>query len=133
MKEIKKNLREKATYAGVHILADFWHGKKIENPKSIRAILLQAVKVSGNTPLKTIVHKFYPQGVTGLILLAESHIAVHTWPELDYIAIDIFTCGAETNPDKALSYLRKIIKPKREMVKKIKRGVSLLKEDEIHV
>ena len=110
-------------YAGVHLLADFWYGKIIEDQKKIEKILVLAAKKANNTPLEVTIHKFSPQGITGVVLLAESHIALHLWPEINYVAIDIFTCGEKATPQKALAYLKKVFKPKRVEIQKIKRGV----------
>jgi S-adenosylmethionine decarboxylase len=119
---------KKLNYAGIHLIAEFWNGKIIEDPKEIEKILILAAKKSGNTPLKTVIHKFSPQGITGVLLLAESHIALHAWPEWNYLAIDIFTCGNKTMPRKALNYLKTIFEPKKVEVQEIKRG-KIVKED----
>ena len=75
-----------------------------------------------NEFLNAMVHKFPVQGVTGVILLAESHIAIHTWPEHDYISIDIFTCGKKTQPYQALEYLKSKFSPRQVRIKEVKRG-----------
>lgn len=113
---------KKSNSIGIHLIADFWFGKEIEDPKELEKILIEAAKKAGNTPLKFSFHKFNPQGITGVLLLAESHIAVHSWPEFNYLAIDIFTCGKKTFPEKAFEYLKKKIKPKEVRAYKIKRG-----------
>ena len=109
-------------HAGIHLIADFWNGKIIEEPKKIENILLAAAKRANNTPLKVIVHKFSPHGLTAVILLAESHIALHNWPEFKYLAIDIFTCGDKSMPYKALEYLREVFKPEKVEIRELKRG-----------
>lgn len=109
-------------YAGIHLIAEFWHGKDIKSPKELKRILVTAAKKAKNIPLKTSIHKFSPQGITGVILLAESHIALHNWPEINYLAIDIFTCGCKAIPHKALEYLKKELKPEKVEIKEIKRG-----------
>jgi len=109
-------------YAGIHLLAEFWGGKIIEDSKEIEKILILAAKEAGNTPLKVAIHKFNPQGITGVVLLAESHIALHLWSEFNYLAIDIFTCGDKVKPYKALEYLRKKFKPKKIKIYEIERG-----------
>ena len=114
MKQIK--------YAGTHIIADFWHGRDIANPRELKKILLQAARESQNTPLEVSIHTFSPQGITGVVLLAESHIAIHTWPEIEYVAIDIFTCGQGANAKKALAFLRKALHPQKIAVKAVQRG-----------
>lgn len=117
---VKKTKKKK--YAGTHLIAEFWQGKEIESPKELKKILLNAAKEAKNTPLKTVIHKFHPRGITGIVLLAESHIALHSWPEFDYLAIDIYTCGCGSMPRKALVYLKKIFQPKKVEIKELKRG-----------
>jgi len=85
------NKQNKIKHAGIHLVAEFWYGKIVEDKKELKRILTEAVKKANGTPLKTIIHKFEPQGITGVVLLAESHIALHSWPEYNYLAIDIFT------------------------------------------
>lgn len=118
--KVKKN---KLNYAGIHLVADFWNVKTIEDSEELKKILITAAEKGGNTPLRVSIHKFSPQGITGVVLLAESHIAFHSWPEYNYIAIDIFTCGNKTFPDKSLDYLKEEFKPKKVKAKKIKRGI----------
>lgn len=117
---VKEN--EKQKYSGIHLIAEFWSGRIIEDPKRMKKILNEAVKKADNTPLEVIIHKFQPQGMTGIVLLAESHIAIHTWPEFNYTAIDIYTCGDKSNPNIALNYLKKEFQPKKVEIRKIKRG-----------
>ncbi|MDP1538848.1 MAG: adenosylmethionine decarboxylase [bacterium] len=112
----------KQKYAGIHLIAEFWNGKIIEDPKEIKKILAEAVKKAKSAPLEIAIHKFSPQGLTGVVLLEESHIAIHTWPEINYVAIDIFTCGEKAMPRRALEYLKKTFKPKKIEIKELKRG-----------
>jgi len=123
----KKSIRlakgKKLKYAGVHLLAEFWHGKISENKKEIKEILIKAAKIANNKPLEVVIHKFSPQGITGVILLAESHIAIHSWPEKNYLSIDILSCGENTFPRKALNYLKKKFKPEKVKIKEIKIGI----------
>lgn len=124
--KIKRNIQwiqeEKHAYSGIHLLAEFWNGEIIDDVAKIKKILIEAVKKANNTPLECIFHKFEPQGVTGVVLLAESHISIHTWPEVNYIALDIYTCGDKSSPLKALEYLKSEFKPKKFEIKEIKRG-----------
>ena len=120
----KKNFssENKIKRAGVHLIVEFWGGKVIESVAEIKKILFKTAKESNNTPIAVKIHKFNPQGLTGFILLAESHISIHTWPELNYVAIDIFSCGRNSLPYKGLEYLKTIFKPKKVQVAEIKRG-----------
>ena len=124
VKKAKKSLTysRNKKYAGTHLIAEFWGGKIIESPREIKNILITAAKESKNIPLGIKIHKFSPQGITGFILLAESHISIHTWPELDYTAIDIFSCGQKGKPYKGLEYLKKKFQPKKTRIREIKRG-----------
>lgn len=115
--------KKKQKYAGIHLIAEFWYGKDIKSPRELKRILITAAKKAKNIPLKISIHKFSPHGITGVILLAESHIALHSWPEINYLAIDIFTCGCQAKPQKALEYFKKEFKPKKIGIKEIKRGI----------
>lgn len=120
---VKKKLEESSIKrAGVHLIIEFWGGKIIESSKEIRRILITTAKESNNTPVGIKIHKFNPHGLTGFILLAESHISIHTWPEINYVAIDIFSCGKKGKPYKGLEYLKKEFQPKKVRVKEIRRG-----------
>lgn len=126
-KRIKPSIRKaknknELNYTGIHLLVDFWASKNIKDPKEVEKILAAATKKANNNALNIFVHKFRPGGLTGIVLLAESHIAIHTWPEINYIAIDIFTCGQKAMPYKALEYLRKKLCPKKIKIKEIRRG-----------
>jgi len=123
VKENKKStVRMQQKYSGIHLIADFWNGKIIEDQKTIKRILIESVRKAKNTPLKISLYKFRPQGLTGIVLLAESHVAIHTWPEFNYVALDIYTCGDKASPFKCLEYLKKMFQPKKIEIKKIKRG-----------
>jgi len=110
---------------GTHLTAEFWQTQKnIDNEQELEKILIEAAKHSDSTPLKVAIEKFDPQGITGVIILAESHISVHTWPEENYVAIDAFTCGEHTVPLKAIEYLQKQFEPKLVQIQEIKRGIK---------
>ncbi|MGE4357585.1 MAG: adenosylmethionine decarboxylase [Candidatus Omnitrophota bacterium] len=113
---------KKESFLSFHLIGDFKSPVFIEEPGKIKKILWEAAKVANNTPLKVAVHKFPGQGITGVVILAESHIAIHTWPEHGYLAIDIFTCGKNTRPYAALEYLKKVFSPKKVKIKLLKRG-----------
>ena len=69
--------------------------------------LNEAVRRSGATIVRSVFHRYNPQGVSGIVIIAESHFSIHTWPEYDYAAVDFFTCGDTVNPYKAFDYLNK--------------------------
>ena len=127
MKKTKRSLwakvkSKKRKSLGIHLIADLWGGKIIENPKELEEIFVEAAKKSGNVPLKFSYHKFNPHGLTGVLLLAESHISFHSWPEFKYLALDIFSCGKNAQPEKALKYLKNIFKPKKTKIFLFERG-----------
>jgi S-adenosylmethionine decarboxylase len=76
---------------------------------------------AGATLLNLITHRFEPQGVTGLALLAESHISIHTWPESGYAAVDVFTCGDHTMPERACQVLSEELSAARHKLKSFRR------------
>lgn len=114
--------KNKIQYAGIHLLLEFWQVEDIDSIKAIRKALIKAVKAAGATLLKIELHKFSPQGISGVAIIAESHISIHTWPEYNYAAIDIFTCGRKVKPYQAVTALKESFKPKRFKIKEIKRG-----------
>jgi len=95
-----------------------------DDPKAIREALLRAVERAGATLIEAQVHPFNPHGVSGMALLAESHISVHTWPEIGYVALDVFTCGDNVNPDGAVEVLRDLFRPQHMSVVEIARGIQ---------
>lgn len=88
----------------------------------IKEILIESAKVCGATVLNTSSHKFSPHGVSVIVMIAESHLSIHTWPEYNYAACDVFTCGNTLKPDKAVDYLVKKLQAKHFTLHEIKRG-----------
>ena len=103
---------------------------KLNDEAFIRTTITSSAKISGATLINLVTHSFKPQGVTGLALLAESHISIHTWPEIGYAAIDIFTCGDHTMPEKACKLLFKDFSAKhfsfQNVVREIPAGIQSL-------
>ena len=94
---------------------------KLNDEAFIRTTITTAAKMAGATLLNLMTHRFEPQGVTGLALLAESHISIHTWPENGYAAVDVFTCGDHTMPNRACEILRKELLAKSFSLKSFQR------------
>ena len=111
-----------AKYAGTHLLIEFWDSNVPQNPKKLEEVLKNASLEANTDPLETAIHKFDPQGITGVLVLSESHISIHDWPEIGYTSLDIFTCGKKSKPYKALEYLKKVFTPQKVEVQEIKRG-----------
>ncbi|WP_346881905.1 adenosylmethionine decarboxylase [uncultured Algibacter sp.] len=112
------------TFLGHQTTVDFYGCKsdKISSCKFIEATLLQAAKLLNLTVVNTTIHSFSPIGVSGVIVIEESHIAIHTWPEHHYIAIDFFTCNTSYNLESGLKWLKAQFKAERFSTKEIKRG-----------
>jgi S-adenosylmethionine decarboxylase len=92
---------------GKHCILELYDcdSAKLDDEAFLRDTITSAAKRAGATLLNLITHRFDPQGVTGLALLAESHISIHTWPESGYAAVDVFTCGDHTMPERACQVL----------------------------
>lgn len=113
-------------YAGKHIILDFWDSSFNNNILTLKKIITNAVKASKATMLHVHLHRFgKQQGISGVAVLAESHLSVHTWPERNYIAFDMFMCG-DTDPINASEYLVSALKPKKKKITIIKRGVTFI-------
>lgn len=95
----------------------------IDDPELVQQAMRDAAEAAKATLLGEVAHRFAPQGVTALGLLAESHIAVHTWPELGYAAADIFTCGEDCLPEAACMLLVERLQAGRYELRKLERGV----------
>tara|TARA_R110000868_G_scaffold4155_4_gene25219 strand:+ start:3370 stop:3861 length:492 start_codon:yes stop_codon:yes gene_type:complete len=111
------------TYAGAHMLVDFWGGSRLNDAALMADALREAAEASDATVLHVHVHEFGGGGgVSGVAVLAESHISVHTWPELDYAAFDVFMCG-NCLPQKAVAVLERYFAPTRADISEQKRGI----------
>ncbi len=110
-------------FAGTHVLVDFWGASGLGDGKLVENALREAAAACGATLLHLHLHRFSVNGgISGVAVLAESHISIHTWPELDYAALDVFMCGA-CDPHRAVPVLRRFFRPAREAVGEQKRGV----------
>ena len=110
---------------GKHVIAELYDCDKdiINDHEFIEEVMLRAVEVSGATVVRPVFHKFNPHGVSGVVVIAESHFSIHTWPEYGYCALDIFTCGDLIDNYTALSFLKEQLKAKSVSVSEVKRGV----------
>jgi S-adenosylmethionine decarboxylase len=110
-------------YAGTHLLIDLWDGEHFDDIGVIELALRRAVQASGATLLHLHLHEFTAGGgVSGVAVLAESHISIHTWPERAYAAIDVFMCGS-AEPHKVVPVLRHMFKARRIAISEQMRGI----------
>ena len=112
------------TYQSKHFLLELYgcDYDKLNDESFLRCTLNRATKLSKATVLNLISNKFEPQGVTAIALLAESHISIHTWPESNYAAVDIFTCGQNMSPEKASQYLIEALNAEEHFLRVIERN-----------
>tara|TARA_B100001989_G_scaffold251613_1_gene231230 strand:+ start:1121 stop:1534 length:414 start_codon:yes stop_codon:yes gene_type:complete len=110
-------------YAGRHVLADFWGVENMGDDAFIQKAIEDSAIKAGATILYSHYHHFGEGcGVSGVTVLAESHISIHTWPERNFAALDIFMCG-DCNPDIALEHLKEVFKPLSVTRKLEQRGI----------
>ena len=108
--------------AGVHLIVDLYDAKHLDNIDVIDEALRKSVAAAGATLLHIHLHHFEPNGgVSGVAVLAESHISIHSWPEANYAALDVFMCG-DANPEACIPVLREAFKPARIVVGEHLRG-----------
>lgn len=111
------------TYAGSHLLIDIWGAERLDDLPHVEETLAEAVRATGATLLNLDLHHFSPNnGVSGVAVLAESHMSIHTWPELGYAALDVFVCGG-CDPHKAVPVLRRAFQPTNIQLSEHKRGL----------
>ncbi len=110
-------------YAGSHLIIDLWEAEGLADRERLETALIDAVNAAGATLLHIHLHVFEEGGgISGVAVLAESHISVHTWPEKGYAAFDVFMCG-DAEPRKALDVFKRAFNPGRVVVGEHKRGV----------
>ena len=115
--------RDGLRYAGTHLIIDLWDGEHFDDVGVIELALRGAVQAAGATLLHLHLHEFTAGGgVSGVAVLAESHISIHTWPERGYAAIDVFMCGS-AEPHKVVPVLRHIFKAHRMAISEQMRGI----------
>lgn len=114
--------RDGKVYAGTHLIVDLWGAERLDELDHVRAALVESVEVAGATLLHIHLHHFTPNGgISGVAVLAESHISIHTWPERGYAALDIFMCG-DAQPMKAIPVLERAFRPATVKCDELLRG-----------
>ena len=115
---------QKLSHQSKHLLLELYrcNYEKLNDESFLRCTLNRAAKFAKATVLNLISNKFEPQGVTAIALLAESHISIHTWPESNYSAVDIFTCGQNMLPELASEYLIEALNAEEHSLRVIERN-----------
>ncbi|MEF2968003.1 adenosylmethionine decarboxylase [Paenibacillus sp. M1] len=113
---------------GRHVAVDTWgvDFEVLNNAELLQAHLVEAAESCGATVLSMQSRQFEPQGATVLVLLSESHLSIHTYPERGFAAIDCYTCGEMVDPQLAIDYLVTVLKPEKWYAKKLIRGMGEL-------
>ena len=115
--------KDSIKFAGTHLIIELWNGRNFSSLPKIRMILKDSVKACGATLLKINLHKFSSTGgISGVAMIKESHLSIHTWPEYKYAAVDIFVCG-DVDPYKAIPALKKGFRPDKIQISELKRGI----------
>ena len=110
---------------GRHLLVELHDCDKeaLDDLDFLREAMLTAAVECGAVVLGDSFHRFSPQGVSGVVVIAESHLSIHTWPEYGYAAVDIFTCGTTVDPQKAAAVLIRKLGARNPSLTEIKRGI----------
>jgi S-adenosylmethionine decarboxylase len=110
---------------GRHLVLELWGCKNLNSPEVVEQALREMVVACDVNLLDLRVYPFEPIGVTGVAVVSESHINIHTWPEYGYAAVDIFTCGGRKDPSAAIPALRECFAPERIESMEMTRGILL--------
>ena len=110
---------------GQHLLLDLFDcdEKAINSLQTVKASLLEAARRACATVVRLVFHEFSPLGISGVVVIAESHLAIHTWPEYRYAAVDIFTCGDVLEPKVAGEYLAQLFGAAHVSMVQLERGL----------
>jgi S-adenosylmethionine decarboxylase len=116
-------IRDGIEFAGTHLILDLWDAKHLDELNTMELAMREAVSTAGATLLHIHLHHFTPSGgISGVAVLAESHISVHTWPERNYAAFDIFMCG-DAKPEMSIAVLKQHFYPERMEITEHLRGI----------
>ncbi|MBR1617318.1 S-adenosylmethionine decarboxylase proenzyme [bacterium] len=120
----------KQQYLGRHILAEFFEcdSNVLNNPVLVEKYMIDAALECGATVVNKCFHLFSPHGVSGVVIISESHLAIHTWPEYGYAAVDLFTCGESCDPKVAYEFLKEKFNSKNTSYSQLHRGLMSKEE-----
>ena len=123
--EITNNFNTTDEHLGRHVLAEFYDCDPniLNNKDRIENNMVDAAIECGATVVQKCFHMFSPFGVSGVVIISESHLSVHTWPELGYAAVDLFTCGNKCDPKVAYEFLKKKFNSKNASFTQLNRGI----------
>ena len=114
--------RDPLAHVGSHLILDLWEASGLDDAAAIEDALRGSAAAAGATLLHLHLHRFEPSGgISGVAVLAESHISIHTWPERGYAALDLFMCG-NCDPDKAVPVISRAFSPRYIVISELRRG-----------
>ena len=120
-------VRDGERFAGTHLIVDLWQAERLDDLDYVRETLIACVEAAGATLLNIDLHHFTPNGgVSGVAVLAASHISIHTWPECGYAALDVFMCG-DARPEASVPVLRAAFASSQVAVQELRRGREVLR------
>lgn len=110
---------------GRHLIVEYSECDRsiLDDMRRLETALTEAVRKSGATIVRSVFHRYAPQGVSGVIVIAESHLSIHTWPEYGYAAVDFFTCGETVDPYKAFETMKEALGCSTYALNELKRGI----------
>jgi len=110
---------------GTHLLVELkdCNAEVLRDLEQVKDALVSAAKAASATIIEVSFHEFNPFGISGMVVIAESHLSIHTWPEYSYAAVDIFTCGDIIKPETAAAYLIERFQSKNPSIVEMKRGL----------
>jgi S-adenosylmethionine decarboxylase len=110
---------------GKHLLIEYFDcdTDSLNSPETVERLMSEAAEACGATIVRSVFHAFNPIGVSGVVVISESHLAIHTWPEYGYAAVDVFTCGDTVDPRTAEAFLRDRFGAGSAVVNEISRGI----------
>ncbi len=123
--QVKPEELQVGSYLGRHVLAEFFDCDPniLNNVELVEKFMTEAAVECGATVVEKCFHMFSPHGVSGVVIISESHLAIHTWPELGYAAVDLFTCGESCDPKVAYQFLKKLFRSGNSNFSELKRGM----------
>ncbi len=120
---------------GTHIICELsgCDARSLANIDAVKGVMVDAAREANAEVLKVAFHRFQPQGVSGVVVIAESHLSIHTWPESGYAAVDFYTCGDHTDPWRACEYAAKRLGATSMLTTEVKRGIASTNGNYTHV
>lgn len=126
-------MRRELKALGTHLLIEFYDcdQKVLNDERFLKKLFIEAAREAKATVVEQVFHRFSPHGVSGVVVISESHLALHTWPEYGYAAVDVFTCGTEIDPWVAQKVIQEGLKARSSTAIEMKRGTLNLPDEEV--